>query len=133
LLDIEAPANNGSYENVKNLLLKQGFAVGSPVGWAIGAGLLFGAMILLGIMSILATAGRNGKSRLLYASNDDAGYRFINRRGSCDSTEDDSTVDEFSRLTKTNQEDDNVDLDNSRQNLGTGNEESEALLLSAEA
>ncbi len=36
ILLIETPANNGSYTHVRNLILTPGFAVGSPVGWAIG-------------------------------------------------------------------------------------------------
>lgn len=36
VIGITAPPNNGTFAHVKNLLVLKGFAVGSPVGWAIG-------------------------------------------------------------------------------------------------
>lgn len=36
ILGLETRSSNGTFENVKNLIVTQGFAVGSPVGWAIG-------------------------------------------------------------------------------------------------
>lgn len=36
IIGIQTPASNGTYAHVKNLIVTRGFAVGSPVGWAIG-------------------------------------------------------------------------------------------------
>ncbi|CAL8076200.1 unnamed protein product [Orchesella dallaii] len=65
IVGLRPAPNNGTLKNVSQLLKRKGFAMGSPVGWAMGAAVIIGITLILGIMSALVSRRHNRRREVL--------------------------------------------------------------------
>ncbi|ODN03469.1 Ectonucleotide pyrophosphatase/phosphodiesterase family member 5 [Orchesella cincta] len=65
IVGLKPAPNNGTLKNVSQLLKRKGFAMGSPVGWAMGAAVIIGITVILGIMSALVSRRHNRRREII--------------------------------------------------------------------